>query len=144
MFCSVKRPRGHELGISDPRGLSYGYNEEFFAVMGKNLTYCDALQEFPVIHSGYTKAHAELQRIGREREVVRRHPELFVFVDNKAPEVGGVTIVRLSWDHDVGRSESELRRTGRESRVETLRCEVDALVDTLERMAGNWSDHVVG
>lgn len=67
--------------------------------------------------------------------MVRRHPELFVVLDNEALVERGVVIVRLSWNRNVKRPEDELRCMRRESRVETRRCNVDSLVEMLERMA---------
>jgi hypothetical protein len=102
------------------------------------MAYEEVLERFPMSYSRFVKAQAELEC--GEKTVIRRHPEVLVVVDNEAPAERGVLIVRMSWDKDVGKSEGELRQSGRESRVDTQRCDVDSLVATLEDMVNGKDD----
>lgn len=120
--------------IPDPRGdHSFGCNEECFATVEKQVSCDEALEHFPLKYSKFTKSQALLK--SSARTVVKLHPELFVVIDNEAPAKEGVIIARLFWDKNTGRPEQELRRAGRESCVETQRCDVVSLVETLQRMA---------
>lgn len=132
---SVAKPMNEvKADISDPRGdLTFGSGEEFFAAVDGQMSYGEALERFPLSYSKFVKAQAGLE--SSLRTVVRRHPELFVIIDRETPADEGVLIARLSWDKDLERSEDELRRIGREGQVETQRCSVESLAETLERMA---------
>lgn len=141
-MCSTVKPMREVQGaVPDPRGdFSYGAGEECFAAIPGQMSYEEALERFPLSYSKFAKAQAAPE--SGQKTVIRRHPELFVVVDNESPAEQGALIVRMSWDKNVEQSESELRQSGRESRVDTERCDVHSLVAKLERMAdggdGKW------
>jgi len=133
MYSTVKPMRQVQNAVPDPRGdFTFGSGEECFAAVEGHMSYEEVLERFPLNYSQFVKAQATL--VSSEKTAVRRHPELFVIIDKESPEEQGVLIVRLSWDKDVEKSESELRQSGREGRLDTQRCDVNSLVATLERM----------
>lgn len=134
MFSTVNPMIQVKGDIPDPRSdLTFGSGEECFAAVEGQMSYDEALEQFPANYSKFVKAQAGLE--SSLKTVVRRHPELFVVIDKEVPAAEGVLIVRLPWDKNTERSDDELRRIGREGHVETQRCGVDSLVETLERMA---------
>lgn len=135
---STARPMSEvQHAIPDPRGESFGCGEECFTAVSGRMSYDGVLECFPVSYGNFVKGQAQLESC--DRIVTRRHPDLFVVIDNEAPAEQGVLIVRMLWDWDVERSEDELRRAGRESRAETQRCDVDSLVETLGHLSASKS-----
>lgn len=134
MYSTVKPMAQVKDGIPDPRGdLTFGCGEECYAAVEGQLSYEAALEQFPISYSKFVKGQAKLE--SSARTAVKRHPELFVVIDNENPTEGGVIIARLLWDENVDKSEDELRQVGREGPVETRRCNVDLLLETLETLA---------
>lgn len=134
MFSTAKPMAQIKDAVPDSRGdYTFGPGEECFAAVEGQLSYDEAQEQFPVSYSKFVKGQAKLD--DSEKTTVKRHPELFVVIDNETPGEGGVVIVRLSWDKNVERSEDELRKIGKENSVETWRCNVGLLEETLEGMA---------
>jgi len=134
MYSTVKPMRQVQDSIPDPRDDFFGPGEECFAAIAEQMSTEEVIEHFPLSYSQFFKAQATLE--SSKKTVIRRHPELFVIIDSETPGERGVLIVRLSWDKDVDKSESKLRRSGQEGRCVTQRCDVDSLVTTLECMAG--------
>ncbi|CAD0098249.1 unnamed protein product [Aureobasidium mustum] len=120
--------------IPDPRGgPDFPLGESTLTFRSSELSSVAAIQEdFPVAYAE-TVRHPTVPATGRQR-ICKIYPELFVVVEGK--QNVSIKIVKLDWDHDVEKSDDELRRIGRESRTVSQRIvEPKAVVSTLERLA---------
>lgn len=134
MYSTMAPMNKVRSAVPDPRGdLSFGAGEECFAAVEGQMSYEEVLERFPLGYSKFVQAQLKLE--SSAMTAVRRHPELFVVIDSLNPAEDGVTIARLAWDGEVDRSEREIREIGRESVVQTRRCDIGILVETLECMA---------
>ncbi|KAG9664395.1 hypothetical protein KCU95_g814, partial [Aureobasidium melanogenum] len=120
--------------IPDPRGgPDFPLGEATFVFRPSELSSLAGIQEdFPVAYAE-TVRDSIVPATGRQR-ICKIHPGFFVVVEGK--ESVSIKIVKLDWDHDIEKSDEELRRIGRESRAVSQRIfEPEAVVSTLERLA---------
>lgn len=118
--------------IPDPRGgPDYPQGEATFMFRPSKLSSIAEIQEdFPVTYAE-TVRNPIVPATGSQR-ICKIHPELFVVVEGK--ESVSIKIVKLDWDHDVEKSNEELKRIGRKSRtVSRPIVKPEAVVPTLER-----------
>ncbi|KAG9524737.1 hypothetical protein KCV07_g1840, partial [Aureobasidium melanogenum] len=120
--------------IPDPRGgPDFPLGEATFIFRPSELSSIAEIQEdFPVAYAE-TVRDPTVPATGGQR-ICNIHPELFVIVEGK--ESVSIKIVKLGWDHDIQKSDEELRRIGRESQtVSQWMVEPEAVVSTLEQLA---------
>lgn len=78
--------------IKDPRGdLSYPSGETLYALCDSVATFDEACRQFTFGYAAYVRQEANSH--DEDKCVVKRHPELFVVVDNDTPGEMGVLIV---------------------------------------------------
>lgn len=68
----------------------------------------------------------------RRAHICKHHPSLFAHV---CGSLNDIEIVKMDWNYNITRSDDELRKIGRQSKVKTRRYEADSLVATLLQMA---------
>ncbi|KAG9911089.1 hypothetical protein KCU98_g1267, partial [Aureobasidium melanogenum] len=120
--------------IPDPRGgPGFPLGEATLMFRPSELSSIAEIQEdFPVAYAE-TVRDSIVPATGRQR-ICKIHPGFLVLVEGK--ESVSIKIVKLDWDHDIEKSDEELRRIGRESRTVSQRIfEPEAVVSTLERLA---------
>jgi hypothetical protein len=68
-----------------------------------------------------------------EQRITKIHPALFVIVEGEEAE--SMKIVSIDWDHNIERSDEELRSVGRENGTVVQSCNSESVVSTLQRLA---------
>jgi hypothetical protein len=122
--------------IPDPRGAGSSYS------MGEaclDFIYRNPMVPEELVNEDWPPTYAEFMnnpivKGNNQPKIVRPHPSLFVHIRGD-PSNLDTEIVNMEWDHDIARSEEELKKIGRESRTTTQKCEAVELVATLERLA---------
>lgn len=116
-----------EKAIPDPRadsGMPGG--EECLCVLWEELPAEKVNENWPLTYANLIK-NTEVYV-----SPCTRHPELFVHVRG---DVSNIEIVRMEWDHDIEKSDDELKQVGRESNTTIQKCDAASLVSTLEHLA---------
>lgn len=133
VYCTGSSRSKAEQRIPDPRGgPDFHMGEASLVFCQSDLPVAKMQEEFPVT---YAKAVRDptVPSTGGSRRICKIHPALFVIVEGE--EGPSVKIVNLNWDHDVERSEEELRRVGRESQTVIRDCDPESIVFTLDQLA---------
>ena len=133
VYCMGSSRSRAEQRISDPRGGPDFRMGEACLVFRKSDSSVEKIQEdFPVTYMKII-GDTTVPSTGGSRRICKIHPALFVIIeDNKR---ASVKIVNIDWDHDVQRSDEELRSVGRESQTVIQSCDPESVVTTLERLA---------
>jgi hypothetical protein len=120
--------------IPDPRDFSYEMGEACLDYIHRNPMMREELvnEDWPVMYSELM--NNPIVKANNQPRIVNPHPSLFVHIRG-GEDLTGIEIVKMEWDHNIARSEEELRRVGRESRTITQKCEAKALVTTLQQLA---------
>ncbi|KAG9943377.1 hypothetical protein KCU85_g8719, partial [Aureobasidium melanogenum] len=120
--------------IPDPRGgPDFPLGEATFMFRPSELSSIAEIQEDLPIAYAETVRNPTVPATGSKR-ISKVHPGLFVVVEGK--ENLSIKIVKLDWDHNIQKSDAELKRIGRESQtISQWLVEPEAVVSTLERLA---------
>ena len=120
--------------VHDPRADSFPPEEtSFYLIPSQGMEWEKVLETFVL---DYARCVWEPVLPNREEQPLQRHPNLFVVVDSPQPEQDGVLIVKMVWDMDLNKLESELRESARRSKVETRRGDVYSALSTLYVLDG--------
>lgn len=127
--------------IPDPRGdPSFRDGDACLLFHRPELSVNQINEDWPLDYARFIHEE-ETPEIGDDGEpllVTKRHPSLFVHVQSHNPgdyKPSTIEIVKINWDHNIERSDEELKKIGRESKVTIQRCDAESLVETLLRMA---------
>ncbi|SMQ55043.1 unnamed protein product [Zymoseptoria tritici ST99CH_1A5] len=121
-----------EKRIPDPRsGPDWPMGEGVFTVRPTEMTVETMTEEFPITYAELIR-DAVVPGSGSRRICVI-HPALFVAVEGG--EGGNVKISRLRWDHNIERTEDELRKVGKEGQFDVQSCDAASVVSRLKELA---------
>lgn len=133
VYCTGSSQSKAEQRIPDPRGGPDFHMGEASLVFRKSDLSVEKIQEdFPVTYAK-TVRDPTVPSTGGSQRVCKIHPALFVIVEGE--DSVSVKLVNLDWDHDVERSDEELRKVGRESQTVIQSCDPGSVVSTLEQLA---------
>lgn len=88
-------------------------------------------EDFPVAYASFVRD--PIIPANGQPSICKRHPSLFtiVSVENQQP----IKILEMQWDRNIARSDEELKKVGRTSRLTMHECDPASVVSTLERLA---------
>ena len=90
------------------------------------------------IHENFSVAYASFVRdpiipANGQPSICKSHPSLFAIVSGENQQ--SIKILEMQWDRDIARSDEELKKVGRTSRLTMHECDPASVVSTLERLA---------
>lgn len=116
-----------ECNVPDPRNeFSMGEGEECLCFLNQDLPSEKANEDWPLAYANLIRNPSVYP------SPCKRHPSLFVHIRD---DLDNIEIVKMDWDHDIERSDEELKKIGRESTTSVQMCDADSLVSTLEQLA---------
>lgn len=88
-------------------------------------------EDFPLAYASFVR---NLIKPGNgQPSICKRHPSLFATAGGE--NLRSVKIAEMQWDHNISRSDEELKSVGRESRLVMHECDPASVVSTLEKLA---------
>lgn len=132
-FIGMTQTEAENL-IPDPRGTpDWPMGETCLVTRKWDLPVEKIQEDFPLAYANFVR-NPIIPANGQPR-ICRRHPSLFAIASGD--NLHSVKIMEIQWDHDIARSDEELKGVGRESRLTMHECDPTSVVSTLERLAAD-------
>lgn len=121
--------------LPDPRGdYSYPLIEACLRFFPQTLPVASLCEDWLPTYAKFINEPIEIGT--RQLKICKLHPSLFVHVrGDHSGDLSDIEILKMNWDHNIARSEEELKQLGRKSKTTTHKCEAKALVATLQELA---------
>jgi hypothetical protein len=120
--------------IHDPRGSpDWPMGETCLVTKKWESTVEDIREDFPLAYANFVRY--PIIPANGQPSICKRHPSLFAIASGE--NLHSVKIVEMQWDQNIERSDEELQKVGRASRLTTHECDPASVVSTLERLAAD-------